>query len=164
MKKLIILLLILTGASMAQEFDVTAGNYDGGRVYFCTFTDVDSVDLVSGMYSEVFDWSDIASGTSSTITTACTYTTTSANDTLMVRIYGRYSKNDSWNLLDTVQLTLLSTTDGGTTTYGTLSLSAYAPEVRIQIKQKAATNDQANNGTAVIRLYGTWVNIYKFRP
>lgn len=164
MKKLILTLLLIAGVSFAQEFTVSSGSYDGGKVYFCTFTDVDSVDLVSGMNSAVFDWSDIASGTSSTITTACTYTTTSANDTLMVRLYGRYSKNDSWNLLDTVQLTLLSTTNGGTTTYGTLSLSAYAPEVKIEIKQKAATNDQADNGTAVIRLYGPWVNIYKFRP
>lgn len=163
-RKIFLILLFITGVSFSQTPNesqtVKTSLYAGVKEFSTTFTDVDSVDLVSGMSSATFDWSDIATSTSSAPSFRFAYTTSSANDTVKCLLYGYDPLTGNSNLLDTLGLTILSTTNGGTTTYGTISLSTngYSPYVFLHIKQKAATNDQANNGTFEVSIYGPPAN------
>ena len=179
MKKLIkIFSIIAVFAGVVLSQGLPQGNFDvdqkyakGVEIFQCTFTDVDSADLVSGLKSDVFDWSNVTSSYSSTVQFAMAYTTTSANDTLKVLLYGYDPLTENYNLIDTLGLTLLSTTNGGTTTYGTLSMSAtngWSPYVQLKIIQKAATNDQADDGTFEVSLWAapvseTYPGGYKWR-
>jgi hypothetical protein len=166
MKKLIFaVIFILTSLTVFAQIEpaVKEGNfnvyhryYDNIKEYYVTFTDVDSVDLVSGLTSDTWAWDDIATSTSSAPSFRYAYTTTSANDTLMCLLQGYDPLTGNYNTLDSLGgIVIYSTTDGGTTTYGTVSLSTngYSPYVRLLIKRPSATNDQADNGTFEISIY-----------
>lgn len=175
MKKIIIFLAFILSlnilaqgdaqAIVSGEFRVKEGLQHGSKSFSITFTDVDSLDLVGGMKSDVFDWSYISNALGDAPNFCYAYTSSSANDTLKCLLYGYDPLTANYNLLDTVGLTILSTTNGGTTTYGTFSLSTngWSPFVQIRIIQKAATNDQADNGTFKIKIFGEPANPYDER-
>ena len=162
MKKIIGLILLLITVSVFSQvpqgnFNVTKVWYKTVILYHTTFTDVDSLDLVSGLTTDVWDWGDICGNTTDAPSFRYAYTTTSANDTLMCLLQGYDPVTGNYNTLDSLGgILIYSTTNGGTTTYGTVSLSTngYSPYVRLLIKRPAATNDQADNGTFEISIYG----------
>lgn len=143
------------------NFDVYYRQYTEQKEYVITFTDVDSTDLVSGLTSDVFDWSDICDDVADAPNFRYAYTTTSANDTLMCLVDAYDPLTGNFNTIDSLGgITIYSTTNGGTTTYGTVSLSTngYSPYVRLKIKRPGANNNQADNGTFEISIFGRPVN------
>lgn len=154
MKKIIILIALLVSyVSFSQVWTGTVYQYDGKLGIGYSATDVDSVDLVgaTGTSSPKFDWSFF----SSTIYYSVTLTSSSA-DTIRAIFEGYDPVSANYQAIDTIS-GIISSTDGGTSYNGTLSIPILGvfPAVRIRLQQSTALTDPPENNTFEIFLFST---------
>jgi hypothetical protein len=138
MKKiLIIALLFITANLFSQVWVGSVIQNDGKLGIGWSCTDIDSVDLVTGTVSPKFDWSFM----STTVYYNATLKSSTA-DTVRCIFKGYDPISGNYMAIDTIS-SIISSTDGGTSFNGTLSIPLLGifPEITVTVQQHSSLTD-----------------------
>lgn len=151
MIKTILALLLFASVSFSQVWTGSVHQNDGKLGIGWSATDIDSVDLVTGAVSPKFDWSLF----SSTVYYSITLTSSTA-DTVRCIFKGYDPVSGNYQAIDTVS-SIISSTDGGTSFNGTLSIPLLGvfPEITLTVQQHSSLTDPPDNNTFEIYLFST---------
>lgn len=162
MKKIIaMVLLVIAFGGVYSQTDVTVRTSESAPIFRAAFTDVDSIVASNVYYSEPFDISSIQSQTLYLTDSLYSAATTTA-DTVLVILQGIFdygNSKKSYIRLDTAVIV------SNVTAQNTLSLTAYAPEVRFEIRNKTTTvaSQNRNNKVLYLNLFANTTNYLRER-
>jgi hypothetical protein len=145
MKKLFLIIFLLTAVIGFSQTDVYRQTFDGGATWGFYFTDIDSA-TTNIYYTEYFDISSVDNQTLYLMYDAVS-STGKHDDSLIVILQGRtpFGLADTAYIAYNLDTLLLKCAAADTSNFATMSLTAYSPWVRLRVTQYVGSSGVRND-------------------